>query len=500
MPYGTHRNARAAAPPRPASLAPLALVALLSLVAALLAGCGGDDVQGPPPVFTSYSESIQPIFNRSCLTGCHSTVDAPRSENLDLSSWDTAIRGSENGEVFLPFHPDHSHMIDHLTGEATPRMPLSRDPLPPEEIDLFRQWIAAGATNDAGDIPYENSTRKIYVANQGSDEISVLDLDALVTFRLVEVGVSANLEGPHNIWIESAPAKRYWYVTLINSGVLEQYDTATDELRARATIGASPANGVTSPDGETVYVTRWENSADRIGKVMVVDAASMTVIDTIDVGWRPHGIAISPDGTRLYTTNYNSDDISVVDLTLPEPAEIARIPVAADVDPLNPAQYQPNEAILSADGTQLYVALFVRPEMRVIDVGPGADTLRTAVATAGTGFLEDLRPPDGAELYVADWGKPGGGAGTTVSVVNTATLATTTIQDENFSRPHGVAFSPDGDYAFVTNENVDGTAPPHHPTEAGGPSGNITVIDTATRTVVKVIELEAQSAGIAVLF
>jgi len=475
-------------------------VALLSalLVTLLLVGCGGEDVTGPPPVFKTYSGSIQPIFNRSCLTGCHSTVDASRSANLDLSSWEAAIRGSENGDVFIPFHPDHSHIIDHLTGEATPRMPLSLDPLPGDEIDLFRQWIDAGAPNDAGEVPYANSTRKIYVANQGSDEVSVIDLDALVTFRLVTIGVSPNLEGPHNIWIENAPAKRYWYVTLINSGVLEQYDTGTDALRARATIGASPANGVTSPDGARVYVTRWENSASRIGKVMVVDAASMAVIDTIDVGWRPHGIAISPNGTRLYTTNYNSDDVSVVDLTLPEPAEIARIPVAADVDPLTPGQYQPNEAILSTDGTLLFVALFVRPEVRVIDVV--ADTLLTVVSTGGTGFLEEIRPPDGAELYVADWGKPGGGAGTTVSIVNTATLVPTVIQNENFSRPHGVAFSPDGRYAFVTNENVDGTAPPHHPTEGGGPAGNLTVIDTATRAVVKVLELEAQSAGIAVLY
>ena len=87
-----------------------------------------------------------------------------------------------------------------------------------------------------------------------------------------------------------------------------------------------------------------------------------------------------------------------------------------------------------------------------------------------------------------------------MSIVNTSLLTATIIQNENFSRPHGIAFSPDGSLAFVTNENVDGTAPPHHPTEAGGPSGNLTVIDTATRTVVKVLELEAQSAGIAVLY
>src|SRR5262245_32733756 len=191
---------------RPAPFpARLALVVLGA--ASLLAGCGGGDSVSPPPPleFKSYSESIQPIFNRSCLTGCHSTVDAPRSDNLDLSSWEAVFRGSDFGEVIIPYLPNESHVIDHLTGVATPQMPLSRDPLPTNEIDLIKEWITLGAPNDALDIPYENSTRKIYVANQGSDEVSVIDLDALVVFRIVTIGVSPNLEGPHNIWIESGP-------------------------------------------------------------------------------------------------------------------------------------------------------------------------------------------------------------------------------------------------------------------------------------------------------
>lgn len=474
------------------------LLLFASVAGFFLAGCS-DEITNPPPVYTSYSASIQPIFDRSCLVGCHATASAPLSSGLDLSSWEAVFRGSMNGEVIIPFEPGDSHMIDHLTGVASPRMPLSRDPLPTTEIDVIRQWIDEGAPNDAGEIPYENSTRKIYVANQGSDEVSVIDLDALVVFRIVQIGVSPNLEGPHNIWIESAPEKRYWYVTLINSGQLEQYDTQTDQLVGRVTVGGSPANGVTNADGSRVYVTRWDEGTERVGKVIVVDATSMTVVDTIQVGGRPHGIAISPDGTRLYTSNYNSDDISVVDLTLPEPEEIdpgGRIPVASDLDPQIPAQYQPNELILSEDGTRLFVALFVRPEMRVIDLV--GDSLLAVVPTGGTGFLEDLRPGS-SELYVADWGNPVGGPGKTVTIVNTSSLQATVLQDSSFARPHGVAFSPDGQYAFITNENREGTAPPHHG-GADGNNGNLAVINTVTRQVIKVLELEPQSAGIAVLY
>jgi YVTN family beta-propeller protein len=227
----------------------------------------------------------------------------------------------------------------------------------------------------------------------------------------------------------------------------------------------------------------------------------MTVVDSITVGGRPHGIAISPDGNTLYTTNYYTDDISVVDLTLPEPAEISRIKVDPDADPLIPEQYQPNEAIVSPDGSRLYVTMIKKAEVRVIDLV--SETVIATVPTGGIGFLEDLNP-SGTELYVADWGAPPDttGPGRTVTVISTSSLGgpAAIISHPSISRPHGIAFSPDGRFAFVTNENATGAAPQHHPTQGGGRNGNIMVIDTATRAVVKVVELEPFSAGIAVLY
>jgi DNA-binding beta-propeller fold protein YncE len=76
-----------------------------------------------------------------------------------------------------------------------------------------------------------------------------------------------------------------------------------------------------------------------------------------------------------------------------------------------------------------------------------------------------------------------------------------TLTDSTFSFPHGVAFTDDGRYALVTNENNTGDAPAHHcPDPANCNIGNVTIIDTVTREVVKTIDLEIQSAGIAVKF
>jgi YVTN family beta-propeller protein len=55
----------------------------------------------------------------------------------------------------------------------------------------------------------------------------------------------------------------------------------------------------------------------------VVDSHSYAVLDTIKVGTRPWGLAISPDGKFLYSANGPSNDISVVDLSTDK--EIARV-------------------------------------------------------------------------------------------------------------------------------------------------------------------------------
>jgi YVTN family beta-propeller protein len=45
----------------------------------------------------------------------------------------------------------------------------------------------------------------------------------------------------------------------------------------------------------------------------VIDAVGDSVIGRISVGLRPWGIALSPDGRRLYTANGKSNSVSVID-------------------------------------------------------------------------------------------------------------------------------------------------------------------------------------------
>ncbi|MBM0206746.1 hypothetical protein JNW90_29830, partial [Micromonospora sp. STR1s_5] len=49
-------------------------------------------------------------------------------------------------------------------------------------------------------------------------------------------------------------------------------------------------------------------------RVAEVDLATLTVTRMYLVGERVWGVAISPDGKRLYTANGNSGDVSIIDL------------------------------------------------------------------------------------------------------------------------------------------------------------------------------------------
>ena len=72
---------------------------------------------------------------------------------------------------------------------------------------------------------------------------------------------------------------------------------------------------MTLPSHVPLVVTTRHGHVERIhwGSVAVVDVATRTQVRSLDgVGDRPWGIALSADGSRLYTANGTSHDLSIV--------------------------------------------------------------------------------------------------------------------------------------------------------------------------------------------
>jgi YVTN family beta-propeller protein len=84
-------------------------------------------------------------------------------------------------------------------------------------------------------------------------------------------------------------------------------DTSTDVVIATIQVGAFPFGVAVSPDGTKVYVA---NLGD--GTVSVIDIATNVVTATVQVEY-PFGVAVTPDGTKVYVTSAASGIVSVID-------------------------------------------------------------------------------------------------------------------------------------------------------------------------------------------
>src|SRR5262249_58331827 len=66
--------------------------------------------------------------------------------------------------------------------------------------------------------------------------------------------------------------------------------------------------------------------------VSVIATASNVVLAVIPVGNQPFGVAVSPDGSKVYVANENSNTVSVIDTAtntvVGSPIPVGRAPVA----------------------------------------------------------------------------------------------------------------------------------------------------------------------------
>ncbi|HVZ38793.1 MAG TPA: beta-propeller fold lactonase family protein [Candidatus Kapabacteria bacterium] len=487
------------------NLRPLLHAAVASglLAGLLLAGCKSDPT-GPPPVVIPgptetiiYSKHIQPIFTNSCGgTGCHLSNDNLNGVLLD--SWEHLMSGAADyGAEIVPYSVAKSHLFQHINSDTTlspvvepvQRMPLARSPLPQEQVDAIRRWIAEGAKNDNGEVALGTPSRpRVYVAAQADDAVTVIDQATQLVARYIPVGsiTGGAPESPHNLVL--SPDGNYLYVNLIVAGMVEKYDAHTFAKLGSVRVGLSPAQIAITHDGSTLYVSNFDQTLAQTF-VMRLNAATLTVTDTIfDVGLAPHGVTLSADEKYLYTTNAFSDDISEIDLST---LQVKRRFLATPDSPLPPSTkplLQPYQSVISHDGRYLFFSCRVHSQVRVVDLTTGRVIDSIAV---GTTPLVLNMTPDGREIWVPNQ------AAASLTVIDVASRSVVATITDLKQQPHAVGFSADGRTAFLSCENQNGNQ--HHATIGSSLApGLVYVIDVATRRVIRSMEVGSFAAGVAV--
>jgi nitrate/TMAO reductase-like tetraheme cytochrome c subunit/mono/diheme cytochrome c family protein len=85
----------------------------------------------------TFQNTIGPMLERNC-SACHGPSNSLKG--LNLTTYEGIQKGSEDGPVFIAGDPEDSQIVIIQTQEESHFAQLT-----PEEIDLLKQWIAAGA-------------------------------------------------------------------------------------------------------------------------------------------------------------------------------------------------------------------------------------------------------------------------------------------------------------------------------------------------------------------
>jgi len=207
--------------------------------------------------------------------------------------------------------------------------------------------------------------------------------------------------------------------------------------------GSFPAGMAMSPDGSRLYVAE-----NLINLLAVIDTQTQTVIASIPVGQQPWGVAVHPTLPQVYVTNRVDKTVSIVDTE--QLQEIATVQTGNG----------PNAVAVSPNGGKIFVANATSDDLTVFDVNaPGAArriSLRPfAEARPGTSPNGLAFSPDGARLYVANaWDND-------LAIVSPDSEQVEGLLPTGWY-PSAVAVSPDNRTVYVTNMKGSRTYPRTH--------------------------------------
>jgi len=348
---------------------------------------------------------------------------------------------------------------------------------------------------------------RVLVASESGDVVTELVWDGttLATAKVVPVGVMpADIDGPHNVTV--APDGSAWYVTIAHGtpyGSLWKLAAGTDSLLGRAQVEMFPTTIAVTPDGALAFVANSDFHGDhpRVNVVTIVRTATMTPLTNLPACDMPHGVKVNHAGTLVYVSCMNSDEILEIDRqsfrirrrhktgegtghTMGVGAG-GRHGVAHTTAPQAAAAAEgagrdcsPTFVSVSPDDKRLYVACNHGNTLQVLDAAT-LELLKEIPVGAGAYNVEPSA--DGRWVIVTNK------KAQSVSLVDAQSLAEVIRIPTSKPLPHGVAYSPDGRWAFISAESI------------GADPGAVDVIDLTTRARVASTAVPRQPTGITIL-
>ena len=374
---------------------------------------------------------------------------------------------------------------------------------------MKRVWLViVAAVALAPAVRSQDQKYRVGVVSESGDIVTWLKPNGatLVVDRVVPVGIMpADIDGPHNITV--APDMKSYFITIAHGvpfGTLWRLDAETDTLIGKATVELFPTTIAITPDGEFAFVANSDFHGDRprVNVVSIVHVPTMAKITDLPACDMPHGVKVNHAGTVAYVSCMNSDEILEIDIgtfAIARRAKIGKghsmnkmaaapamdhaqhqVPAGSSPAPVGPLDRECAGTFVSvsADDQTLYVACNYGNTVQVWDA---ASLTLVKEIPVGVGAYNVEPSPDGSVAIVTNKKDQ------SFSIIDLKTLTEAVRIKTTKKIVHGVAFSPDGKYAYVTQESI------------GSDPGAIDVVDLATRKVTSSIAIPAQPTGVTIL-
>jgi len=255
-------------------------------------------------------------------------------------------------------------------------------------------------------------------------------------------------------------------------------------LPAVAATYLSPLSLVADRDGKTLYIT--DATAKR---VVFFDVPSGKVSHTVNMPQSPSGIALAPDGSRLYVAGAEPQgQVHVID------------PATRRLVGRLPAGHTPTAVAVSPDGAKLYVSNRFNNQIGVYDLKSGRELKRIAVSREPVALAIT---PDSKTVFVCNLLPTGPATSNYVAAVVSVIDAQSQQVVGNLALPdgsmsvRGICLSPDGHYAYVTHILAHYQLPTTQLERGWMCTAGLTVIDAAARKVVNTVLLDEVEMGAA---
>ena len=289
-----------------------------------------------------------------------------------------------------------------------------------------------------------------------------LDRPGQLVHKLFEVEVGGAPKG-----VAFTPDGSEVWTTLLNGSGVDVIDVASGQVVASIDLDQGAVEVIFDGSGDTAYVSQMQTNS-----VFEIDVASRAVKRRLDTnGAWTKVVALSPDETTLYASNWVDDNVSEIDLA------------TGEVTRLFPTVRTPRGLYPTPDGKRLYVTGFDAGELEVIELASGDSEI---LHRSGGSMRHLAGSPDGSVVYASDLTRD------TIFAVDTRTDETTVLAPTD-SKPNSIDLSPDGRVLFVSNRGRNNPTSYYLP----GPEwGSVLLVDTESGAMLDAIVGGNQTTGL----